>query len=267
MILLDAPDGLAIRFDYLGVKLSLADQTAFFTRFGTGIDKQFQQQLQGIENYFARLELLQTMDLPIRNFEIAMTLHGPTSLADFCPYQICFETMSFCREKRKSYKITAIDAKFARKSTYRGSGIKIQKGDSNDSIVEYTGHLDHPISVLSIRCWDLQPVSWFTPRFLDQVFLIMHVSERLVSKLARMDLIINGLIINSRSCHDWEPGYTTYRPPSTSFYRPLHRREKLMTLVQLDVSDSLTRIDFNRLLPERQLPLRNVRKEKLPADF
>jgi len=55
-IALDNPEGLAIRFQYLGLKLSDAEQTSFFSRFGNDLEKLVTGRFDSIERKIDALE-------------------------------------------------------------------------------------------------------------------------------------------------------------------------------------------------------------------
>jgi hypothetical protein len=60
-ILLDSPRGLAVRFQYLDIDLSHAEQTAFFNEFGTELQALVTRKFDTVDRVLHRLEFLQDL--------------------------------------------------------------------------------------------------------------------------------------------------------------------------------------------------------------
>ena len=73
-IILDSPDGFSIRFQYLNISLSEAEQASFFSRWGDDIQSVISSGFQKIESTFNRVLFLQEATEPIDNLTISFEL-------------------------------------------------------------------------------------------------------------------------------------------------------------------------------------------------
>ena len=73
-ILLDGPDGLAARFQFLRIPLSEAEQATFFARWGTQIQQLVTQRFENVERKLYRLEFLQECNSPVRSIWVLLSL-------------------------------------------------------------------------------------------------------------------------------------------------------------------------------------------------
>ena len=70
---LDSPQGLALRYQYLKVPLSAAEQATFFSNYGTQLQEIIVNQHEQVQEGVRRLEFLHWMARPIR--EIGLAIH------------------------------------------------------------------------------------------------------------------------------------------------------------------------------------------------
>jgi hypothetical protein len=73
-IALDGPDGFSIRFQYLGIPLSEAEQATFFARWGDDIRGVISDGFGAIQESLNRIRFLQEATLPLDHFTIVMRL-------------------------------------------------------------------------------------------------------------------------------------------------------------------------------------------------
>lgn len=73
-ILLDSPDGFSIRFQYLSIPLSEAEQASFFARWGDDIQQIISNGFKNIEKGINRLLFLQESIDPLHHFTISFEL-------------------------------------------------------------------------------------------------------------------------------------------------------------------------------------------------
>jgi hypothetical protein len=76
-LLLDGADGLAIRFQFLGIPLSDAEQATFFNRWGVKIQAVIESTISRVEDRLARIEFLLEQDRPLRSLLFNLRLNAP----------------------------------------------------------------------------------------------------------------------------------------------------------------------------------------------
>jgi hypothetical protein len=73
-ILLDSPDGFSIRFQYLGIPLSGAEQATFFAKWGDDIQGVISEGFGKLERTLNRLQFLAETTLPLSHLTITLEL-------------------------------------------------------------------------------------------------------------------------------------------------------------------------------------------------
>jgi hypothetical protein len=73
-VILDGPDGLGIRYRYLQIPLSDAEQAAFFSRWGDDIQKVIGSRFSNVESSLARIQFLHEAASPLDQFTITAEL-------------------------------------------------------------------------------------------------------------------------------------------------------------------------------------------------
>lgn len=85
-ILLDSPEGLGFRFQYLGIPMSEAEQASFFGKFGTELEKMVVEGFGIVDRKLARLEFLQSCSKQLFSMKLVLGLKeavGPEDLGHF----------------------------------------------------------------------------------------------------------------------------------------------------------------------------------------
>lgn len=85
-LLLDSPEGLGLRFQYLNIPLSEAEQAAFFERFGKQLESLMLKQFDNIDKKLARLEFLHDCNKPLNDCKVIASLkqnYSPLELGHF----------------------------------------------------------------------------------------------------------------------------------------------------------------------------------------
>ncbi|MDK9362939.1 hypothetical protein [Lelliottia wanjuensis] len=75
-ISLDCPDGFSIRFQYLNIPLSEAEQASFFSQWGDDIQKVISSGFKNIDNGIRRLLFLEESKSPLHHFTISFELNA-----------------------------------------------------------------------------------------------------------------------------------------------------------------------------------------------
>jgi len=73
-IALDSPDGLAARYQYLGISLSDAEQASFFAKWGDDIQGVVSEGFGKLERTLNRLQFLAETNLPLSHFTVLLQL-------------------------------------------------------------------------------------------------------------------------------------------------------------------------------------------------
>ncbi len=85
-ILLDGAAGLGLRYRYLNIPLSEAEQAAFFERFGPQLERLMLNQFDHVDERLARIEFLHACARPLTGIEIVIALkrrYSPAELGHF----------------------------------------------------------------------------------------------------------------------------------------------------------------------------------------
>lgn len=103
-IALDTPDGFSIRFEYLKIPLTEAEQASFFSRWGDDIQSLISSGFQKVESTLNRVLFLQEANSPILSLIITLELNKKYSAKDIGHFRI------FCHLilKEPKHKILSI---------------------------------------------------------------------------------------------------------------------------------------------------------------
>ncbi len=103
-IILDSPDGFSIRFQYLQLPLSEAEQSSFFARWGDDIQSVISTGFQSIEKTLKRLLFLQEASQMMSHLTIALELDKPYKGEDIGHFR-AFCALQLREPKNNIYKI------------------------------------------------------------------------------------------------------------------------------------------------------------------
>ena len=87
-IALDSPDGLAARYQYLGLKLSNAEQQAFFNRWGDDIQTMISSKFSDVDTKLNRILFLEESKTPLVYFSIGFELKRKYTAEEFGNYRV-----------------------------------------------------------------------------------------------------------------------------------------------------------------------------------
>lgn len=93
-ILLDSPAGLGLRYQYLGIPLSEAEQAAFFERFGTELETLMLKQFDSVDKRLARIEFFHDCTKPITDCRFKIILKNEYTADSLGHYRILFEVIN-----------------------------------------------------------------------------------------------------------------------------------------------------------------------------
>lgn len=102
--MLDSPDGFALRFQYLGLPLSEAEQTSFFAKWGDGIQSLVTSSFQRVEKTLERLLFLQESKDVLSGLYVHLELDRVYSDSEIGHYR-AFVRMFLREPKHKIYQL------------------------------------------------------------------------------------------------------------------------------------------------------------------
>ena len=220
---LDSPEGLATRFNYLGIEMSAAEQASFFSRFGSELENLMRGGISSIEKKIDALEFGMWKKETVRKIILKLDFSEPResecSAAEH--FRVFLELQSLAHEKRgiliggrddyweangKRY----FDRKgFFWREAHRGNEsvwIPRPGGRAGGGIV--------PSIEISIQ-W--RPYSHMHVTELDGLSPLLYVTENLVNQVARIRLIVDSyLLIDHKIDPDkWKVGKPHFDWPET----------------------------------------------------
>ncbi|UDQ76811.1 hypothetical protein LJQ72_04295 [Pectobacterium brasiliense] len=99
-ISLDSPDGFSIRFQYLHISLSEAEQASFFAKWGDDIQQVISSGFKSIENGINRLLFLEESKSPLHHFTISFELDGKYPAEDIGHFRVfCLMNLKEIKQK------------------------------------------------------------------------------------------------------------------------------------------------------------------------
>jgi hypothetical protein len=108
-ILLDSPDGLGHRFQFLRIPMSDAEQAAFFARWGEVIEQAIHNNFSTVNKRLDRIEFVQEMARPLRFLELTLFLKRRVSLADIGHFRVLFRITSMSGKSHDRIELTIND--------------------------------------------------------------------------------------------------------------------------------------------------------------
>ena len=86
-IVLDSPDGLSIRYQYLNMPLSDAEQASFFAKWGDGIQTLIIRSFEAIDFRLNRIQFIQESMRPLRNLKFLIELKTELDIKELPHYR------------------------------------------------------------------------------------------------------------------------------------------------------------------------------------
>jgi hypothetical protein len=92
--LLDAPAGLGLRFQYLGIPLSEAEQVAFFERFGSQLEQLMLKKFDDVDKKLARIEFFHDCARPLMGIDFFVELARQYTPAELGHFRVLIEIIN-----------------------------------------------------------------------------------------------------------------------------------------------------------------------------
>lgn len=163
-ISLDSADGLAVRFQYLGITLSDAEQAAFFGRWGADIESLITNSITAVETRLSRIEFFLERNQPLTRFSYHIMLKKDLTRAQLGHFRADF-TMFFMPPREDLLKVHlgicndrgGLEGdKPRRKDCMSSIGWTTGRDNENPEDIIHRSHglLEEPIRQLSVRSGD-----------------------------------------------------------------------------------------------------------------
>jgi len=203
-ILLDSPDGFAIRHQYLNIPLSEAEQAAFFTKWGDTLQDFISQSFESVSEKLSRIHFLQEAYRPLRSLVFICRLRGNVDIGDSPHYRaVMVISRNASMAKFKQLHIGTCDAGFSagmKRTTFTNNGVVHAFWEDNPKrvILSGAGVWNRPIRTIvgrggyseyesrdpMINLWDL-----------DECYFGFFVNESIANIINRIELYANGYLL------------------------------------------------------------------------
>lgn len=263
-ILLDSPEGLGVRFQYLQLSLSEAEQAAFFARWGNQLEQLINRQFTIFDQKLARLEFLHDCNRPLRDLSIDIRLSRSLSPSELGHFRLLLSIVApGLRDAYSKLELAVRDVP-SNSSAMESGGfwvtvVQKKRGrlePKRQPYTKFSGLLGEEILFLSARGGFSEWTSGLMPAAtlgdLDENFLGVFISKNLSSLVAEIRVVANGYILLQAAAEDltvYEDGDWTNLSPME-----LNDEEASVPWVRLDIKGGVIRLDFASSTPLRLFP-------------
>lgn len=201
---LDSPQGLGLRYQYLKLPLTEAEQASFFSSFGAQIENLILRQGENVQEGVRRLEFLHWMSRPLRNIKFQIHFDGGPVGEDMGRFRVVCKLTSLPEEARRGwwiggyedYLIQSKDGEVVRRV---GSQTVFSNSDPTKLAVppggvKAYGVLQHGMSFGIDFGKDVVA----TPEFLEGRVVRVFATKNLARHISRISLHINGYALAHR---------------------------------------------------------------------
>ena len=203
-IVLDSPDGFALRFQYLDIALSEPEQKTFFARWGANLNALIADSFQDIEKRLNRIEFNQECQRPLEHIMFVMHLAEPVSareMPEFRAFMVLAPSLPRPIFRRFHFAITNDDGKWSADDVRRGAALAnrfwIDDPRVDDSVQEVSkgcGVRSDPLT--KIACGgDFDYYLCDSPIMLgdlDDHDFTFFVNKGLVDRITTIEILANG---------------------------------------------------------------------------
>ncbi|WP_337170174.1 hypothetical protein [Gemmatimonas aurantiaca] len=285
-ILLDGPDGLGIRFQYLRIPLSDAEQAAFFARWGTQFEKLVAQKFSAVDSQLARLEFLHDCQRPLRSIAIHVELNAPASLDELGHYRVLLTVWKLGGSSKYSSLLVGARDHDLRpterpiRNDVVSGGFWISKAEDEDPTEESksapsqdepnrigrrrmarsystsSSLADGPMKILGASGGfsSMLDEAFPAPTLgdLDENFLAVFVTQPLLSRIRRVDVFANGYVLRSITADNILPEIRTDGSFDELWPEQLSVDEMSIPWARLDSRDGSMQVSFSYRTPHKR---------------
>jgi len=199
-IILDSPEGLGLRFQYLNIPLSDAEQAAFFERFGAELERLVLQGFDVLDRKLARIEFFHDCGKRLVDLRFAVALRSPALPNELAHFRTLMALTDFSAEDpHPALWLATRDAYATRgegESRVLLPGVKTIAWSRNpDAELQNTvlGSLNAGrLAELVARTGVHKRGPFTTLGDLDRKDIDVYVTEPLVARIAQLGLLANG---------------------------------------------------------------------------
>ena len=206
-IVLDSPDGLSIRYQYLNISLSDAEQASFFAKWGDDIQGLIISSFQAIDSRLNRIQFIQESVRPLRNIRLLIELEKELDIKELPHYRAVISISP--RSIKSPYKKLHI-------ATYNNSIKEIHSGgwdvlgaiwedDVSEQLSNSASKRPNMIKFINANGgyskWDFTE---HTPCLadLDENFFGFFINEKLTKHIKNIKIFANEYLLWSASISD-----------------------------------------------------------------
>ena len=246
---LDGTEGLAIRYQYLGISLSEAEQASFFSRFGKDLESLLTGKFERLEQKIDFIEYLrwQTGMIRMVTFDVLFNEPEKSEKNEYEHFRVCLELQGLAHEKRNiiiggqdDYWKSNNDMWFFGTKTFF---FRERVGKIDESwLPQHTRVGGGYVDGLHIGVkWF--PVSNILAAEFENLNFNFHFTENLRGRIAKVKFAIDSYIFMDTEVEKYMESYSDYTHPSLGW-------PSVLTNEQNDIkwrACSLGRIQFNKL--------------------
>lgn len=219
-IVLDSPDGFAIRYQYLGIPLSEVEQAAFFTKWGDTLQDFISQSFESVSDKLSRIQFLQEAHRPLRSLNFICRLKDNANIGDSPHYRAVMMILSKSMAKFKGLHIGTCDAGFSagiRRTTFTNNGYvhAFWENDPKHVVSSGAGGWNRPIRTIvgaggysefasrdpMINLWDL-----------DECYFGFFMNESLANMINRIEVYANEYLLWHSDMKEMHADIHSYTP-------------------------------------------------------
>ena len=220
-IVLDSPDGFAIRYQYLGIPLSEAEQAAFFTKWGDTLQDSISQSFESVSDKLSRIQFLQEANKPLRSINFVCRLKDNVDIGGSPHYRAVMVISSPTpMAKFKQLHIGTCDAGFSagiRRASFTNDGVvrAFWEDDPKHIITSGGGEWDRPIRRI-VGTGGYWKFGYRKPMVnlldLDECFFGFFTNESLAHKINSIEVYANEYLLWHSDMRDLYAGIHSYTP-------------------------------------------------------
>lgn len=201
-MLLDSPEGLAVRYQYLGIEMSSAEQAAFFARFGDALQSVLAARLDEVDRKLTRIEFHTECSRPTRYIAVSFRLRRALRSEDVHDLRVLVVAVSETQpEPHPTLCLTVTAGQDDLGST--SSEVKCFKSD----VTIWSGEpLTRVLSGGQVETFAererlsfglvVEPISGFSRvADFDRLWLHLYVSRGTLDSVKTIELVVNGYAI------------------------------------------------------------------------
>jgi hypothetical protein len=263
-ILLDSPDGLAARYQYLNIPLSDAEQAAFFARWGGQLEELITKQFAAVERQLGRLEFLQACSRPLRSIGFSLRLHRPFTAVELGRFGAVVSIVHLHGHAPYSkIEIGVRSRESDRLVVATSGGLWVTPWPSSDDenewdvpAIEFSGFsaaipqpTDWIVADAQINGWKREITPTGTLGELDSSFVALFVTAPLAPLIRSFRLRVNEFTLLDVAGADLEPYVDSDMDVSNLWPSRLPSDEVALPWVRLDPGGRSTSLDFSSQTP------------------